>query len=540
MKGRVAAVGCALGLACANPWSVDRRGERLAELDEAIAALDAQVSELQAEEIRRVQAQLDAAATSGVYPPETLAVAERIGLDVPPMPAWQAAPLDGRQAGVTMDHGRVVLEGVREEYRVDVDEERWGGAAAEALGVEAYATPEAAIGQAIDAGMDEARAVVWGVEAALHGLDPYSRPVWPAQVQAWSEHHAGVSVGAGIELEQRSDGAILVTGLHRESLAWVSGLHVGDQVVAVNDASVATVADALTALAGEPQTTHQVTARRADMDRAFEVMSQALGRTTAYGWRSMEAGDMRSSTHQRDMDIIEHGIGYVRITSFAPGTDEEVASVIGRSRPCCSGVVLDLRGNPGGDVQAALNVADQWLEGGLVVEMAGRKAPRIDPPGPGEAAWNEATPGGVFVDVCTVVLVDQDTASAAEILAGVLQQRAHATVLGAPTAGKAVSQALRADDGLGVAWQVTNLAWALPDGTQLVAGEGVTPDVPYTPTPAESWQTARMAAVRQAPKQHPDGAPVPWLGPQVGEGFPKLAHDPMVLRAQRHMWASCF
>ncbi len=510
------------------------------ELDEAIAALDVEISELQAEEIRRVQAQLDAASTTGIYLPETLVVADRIGLDVPPVPAWQVAALDGRQVGVSMEHGRAVLEGVREEYRVDVDEERWGGAAAEALGVEAYDTPEAAIQQAVAAGMDEAQAVVWGVEAALHGLDPYSRPVWPAHVQAWSEHHAGVSVGAGVELEQRGDGAILVTGLHRESLAWVSGLHVGDHVIAVNAAPVATVAEGLSALAGEPQATHQVTVRRSDGEHVFEVMSQPLGRTTAYGWRSMESGDVRSSANQRDIDIIEPGISYVRIASFVSGTDEEVDSVIGRGELCCAAAVLDLRGNPGGDVQAALNVADQWIEGGVLVEMAGRKAPRIEPPGPGAAAWNEATPGGVFVDVCTVVLVDQDTASAAEILAGVLQQRAGATVLGSPTAGKAVSQALRADDALGVAWQVTNLAWALPDGTKLVAGEGVTPDLPYTPTPAESWQTARMAAIRQAPKQHPDGAPVPWLGPQVAEGFPELAHDPMVLRAQRHIWSSCF
>ncbi len=120
-----------------------------------------------------------------------------------------------------------------------------------------------------------------------------------------------------------------------------------------------------------------------------------------------------------------------------------------------------------------------------------------------------------------------------------LQQRAGAAVIGAPTAGKAVSQALRADDALGVAWQVTNLAWALPDGTTLVAGEGVTPDVAYEPSPAESWQTARQAAMREAPKQHPDGTPVPWLGPRVGEGFPELSDDPMVLRARRHLLGAC-
>ena len=125
------------------------------------------------------------------------------------------------------------------------------------------------------------------------------------------------------------------------------------------------------------------------------------------------------------------------------------------------------------------------------------------------------------------------------MVAGILQQRAGAIVVGAPTAGKAMSQALRADEALGVAWQVTNLAWALPDGTRLVAGEGVAPDVLHEPSPGEAWQTARQAAMRNAAKVHPDGTPVPWLGAVVAEEYPELSGDPMLTRARMTLRDAC-
>lgn len=518
------------GLACGAPWSSEADPEHL---DQELEALEAQRQALHRAERQMVEDRIE----TGEASPEVWLLAERLGLDVPPQPPWSPAAMDGREAGVSKDHARAILDGVRREYRVDVDEALWGGAAAEALGVEAWTTPEAAIDQAIASGRDESEAVVVGVEAALHALDPWTRPVWPAQVAAWSQHHEGVSVGAGIELDQAPDGALVVTSIHEDSTAWTQGLHVGDRLLRVGDVEVSAVDAALAALAGEPGTAHELTVLRGERELRITVQSESLARRTVFGWRHHESGHGDQDGRVSGAYKMRDGSAYVRVTSFVPDSDEELGRLVGDGP--VARVVLDLRGNPGGDVQASLNVADAWLDDGVVIRMDGRAAPEPEPPGPGEAAWNEAVAGGPFVGACTAVLVDGETASAAEILAGVLQQRAGAIVIGSPTAGKAVSQALRADEDLGVAWQVTNLAWALPDGTTLVLGEGVTPDVLYETTPAEAWQTARMAAERQAPKEHPDGTPVPWLGPVVGEGFPVLTGDPMVVRARKELLERC-
>src|SRR5690606_2525549 len=111
-----------------------------------------------------------------------------------------------------------------------------------------------------------------------------------------------------------------------------------------------------------------------------------------------------------------------------------------------------------------------------------------------------------------VVLVDRDTSSAAEILAGALQERARAVVVGAPTWGKGLSQALRAAPGGGYALQVTNLVWTLPSGRQLSheleGGGGIRPDLHVELGPAERYLVAQLTSRRTALRTHADGTPM--------------------------------
>jgi carboxyl-terminal processing protease len=503
-------------LAACGSVAPDPAAETLARLQAQRPLLRAAESELVQERLRGAEARQNV-----VEVQQALVLARRLGLDVPAETAPTVAPVDARASGVTQAHGKAVLDGVRNEYRVAVDETKWGDAAGRVLGTQGAEGPEAAIREAVLAGMEESAAVVQGVEAALISLDPYTQAVWPAQVAQWTAHHDGVRVGVGMSVDARGDGRVVVTGLEPAGPAFAEGLHQGDVLVSVDGVDVHGLADARARLAGlEASTVELVVLRQEETVRASLVRA-AVPEQTVFGWQ-------RRPDHGFD-PLIEPGVGLARISAFRGNTDEAVVELVGEGP--WQAFVLDLRGNGGGDVQAALNVLDQWLDDGLLVQMDGRAAPVPEPPGEGEAAWNEATPGGALRGVCTAVLVDEETASAAEIVAGVLQQRGAATVFGATTTGKGSSQALRADEALGVAWQVTNLAWALPDGRVLTAGNGIVPDVVHEPTPAESWQTARLAAIREAPRVHADGTPMTWLGPGVADGLVALDGDPMLTRA---------
>ncbi len=443
------------------------------------------------------------------------------------------APLDGREAGVRRAHGQVVLDGVRREYFASIDEAAWSAAAAEALGVGTGARPEAVLDAAMAAGRPEAEVVVWGVEAALASLDPYTRPVWPAQVAGWEQHHEGVVVGIGADLDVLVDGEVNVLSVWPAGPAFAAGLHQGDALVTVDGVEVAGLDDAQARVAGEAGSEVLLEVRREGEDavRRLAVVRQPVPVETVMGWVRRPGLE---GAHGYDLALPQlPGAVYLRVAAFRPDTDEALLALVDGHDGSVEGVVLDLRGNAGGDVQAAVNLVDAWLDEGTVATMSGRAAPLPEPPEPGVLAWNQAAPGGPFVGVPTVVLVDQGTASAAEIAAGALQQLAGAHVIGAPTLGKGASQALRGDAAAGVAWQVTNLVWALPSGQVLTRGQGIVPDEALVPSLAERWQVRHQARVRSHPTVHADGSPQTWRGPTGRPELPTLAGDPGVVAALR-------
>jgi carboxyl-terminal processing protease len=188
-----------------------------------------------------------------------------------------------------------------------------------------------------------------------------------------------------------------------------------------------------------------------------------------------------------------------------------------------------------------VQIADRFVADGRLAELAGRVLPETGPdvdPVSGEplAAWNEAIPGHAREGVPVAVLVDADTASAAEVLAGALQERAGALVVGEPTWGKGRAQALRTDLEHGYGVQFTNVVWALPSGRQLARGEpgggGIAADVPVVLTPAERYQVDRAARQRGALRVHADGTPWLWQDPGRRDDLPALSDDPVARTAQ--------
>ena len=161
-------------------------------------------------------------------------------------------------------------------------------------------------------------------------------------------------------------------------------------------------------------------------------------------------------------------IAYIRITHFSERTDEELLPVLeDMAEEAATGIVLDLRSNPGGLLSAVVDVAGRFLKEGVVVSVVDNQ---------GQQTSLSAEAGGITTELPMVVLTDNYSASGSEVLAGALQDYARATVAGRVTYGKgSVNTLHRLQDGSGL--YLTTARWLTPNG-RLIEGEGIAPDYP--------------------------------------------------------------
>lgn len=186
-----------------------------------------------------------------------------------------------------------------------------------------------------------------------------------------------------------------------------------------------------------------------------------------------------------DFEVLESGAGYLRLVTFASNADEAIRSAI--QELLAEGVtdfVFDLRSNPGGSLESAVNVASEFLDDGLVVVTQA----------PNDRLEYSVRSGGLATstDIGLTVLVDRASASASEVVAGVLQETGRATIIGETTFGKnTVQQQFNLDNGGAI--KLTIARWLTPGGTDL--GEGVHPDIEITFDPdaeTDPWIDAAL------------------------------------------------
>ncbi|MHB8340185.1 MAG: S41 family peptidase [Mycobacteriales bacterium] len=259
--------------------------------------------------------------------------------------------------------------------------------------------------------------------------------------------------GLGVWLRRDSATAnrqVVVANLVAGSPAAVAGLQVGDVVLDVDGQSVSQlgVPEVVDALRGAAGTWVHLVVRRGST-----VLSVSLQRSL------VPAGDVTA-------DPLAPGVLRIRVADFSVGVGAEVAQILAAARQRgLSGVVLDLRGNPGGLLSEAVALAGDFLSGGPVVTLLGRSIP---------TQVLDAPQGG---DVTTplVVLVDGGTASAAEVVAGALQDRGRAVLVGSRTFGKgSVQEPIQLSDGSAI--EVTVAHYRTPSGRDL-EGVGLQPDI---------------------------------------------------------------
>jgi len=286
------------------------------------------------------------------------------------------------------------------------------------------------------------------------GLDPYSSYLDAEEYADLRVSTAGTYAGIGIEVST-ADRALRVVRPFRDSPAAAAGIQSGDMISAIDGTPVGADLDAAMARMRGPR------------GSTVKLAVMRVGQTLPLEFTVERA---QVDVHSVTMANIDGGYVYARITAFSDTTAEDFSASIARLRRDMNakprGVVLDLRNNPGGVLESAVEVADQMLEAGVIVTADGRT--------PAARFSMEATPGEVLPGVPVVVLVNGATASAAEILAGALQDHHRAVLLGRRTFGKGSVQTVMPLTA-GRAIKLTTSRYFTPSGRS-IQGRGIDPD----------------------------------------------------------------
>ncbi|HUG98893.1 MAG TPA: S41 family peptidase [Gammaproteobacteria bacterium] len=304
--------------------------------------------------------------------------------------------------------------------------------------------------------VDDEELITAAIRGIIADLDPHSAFLDPAEFQDIRVSTSGRYFGVGIEVGL-DDGRIIVVSPVDGSPAARAGILAGDIILSVDGMPVG--ADDLDGTAGRmrgPVGTRVVLGlRRAGTEEPLIV--------------ELHRGQIEVQSVRGE--LLEAGDAYVRVSHFTDATPHDLRKALRdlelqAGRPL-SGLVLDLRSNPGGVLDAAVAVADAFLDSGLIVSAEGRMT---------DARFRiNATPGDLLNGAPLTVLVDRGSASAAEIVAGALKDHRRATIIGTPTYGKGSVQTIMPLSE-GNAIKLTTSRYFTPSGMSIHA-RGVTPDV---------------------------------------------------------------
>jgi carboxyl-terminal processing protease len=294
----------------------------------------------------------------------------------------------------------------------------------------------------------------------LRTLDPHSILLSPEQYYEMRVQNGGAFGGLGIVISIR-DGVLTVMNTMPGTPAAQRGVQRYDRIMRINDESTLnmTLTEAVNRLRGEPGTNVDVWIRR----------------DGANGWQEPRRFTLTRAEIQVDSvesRMLTNNVGYARIKSFAEDTGAELARALDRLRSQnMRGLVLDLRGNPGGFLDQAVEVSDLFLRSGTIVVTAGNRREGRDE--------RSAEERGTEPNYPVVVLIDGGSASASEIVAGALKNNNRALIVGQQSFGKGSVQTIR-PVGDGGALKIT-IAQYLTPGDVSIQGVGITPDIELRP-----------------------------------------------------------
>lgn len=348
--------------------------------------------------------------------------------------------------------------------------------------------------------VDDKQLLENAMRGMLAGLDPHSVYLSANDFESFETSIRGEFGGLGIEV-QMDDGLVRVVSPMDDTPAARAGIMPGDLIVKIGDTPVKGLSlnDAVDRMRGKPGTKVALTVAR---EGAGEPLTFDLTRET------IKLVSVRTR-------MLEDGLGYVRISSFNQNTgssfETELKKLIASSTTPLRGIVLDLRNNPGGALDEAVRVSDALLDSGNIVSVRARQ---------NEDGRDYGARGGDLLDgKPIVVLVNVGSASAAEIVAGALQDQKRALVVGSPTFGKgSVQTILRVGDESAI--KLTTARYYTPSGRSIQAS-GIRPDVLIRPLKVSEPEFAGFTPITEADLE----------GRLNNEGAPESAEDKARLEA---------
>jgi len=304
--------------------------------------------------------------------------------------------------------------------------------------------------------VDDRKLLEDAIRGMLAGLDPHSTYLDAESYNDLQEGTSGEFGGLGIEVGME-DGFIKVISPIDDTPAQKAGVRAGDLIIKLDDTPVKGMAlnDAVNRMRGKPGTDITLTILRDNEEKplVFTITRDVI-----------RINSVRART-------LEPGYGYVRISSFQAKTGQDLQTELEKLKQennnKLKGLVLDLRNNPGGVLNAAVDVSDIFLDKGLIVYTEGRIKDS-------ELRFN-AKPVDVIDKIPMIVLVNEGSASASEIVAGALQDHKRAVIMGQKTFGKGSVQTILPMSNQ-AAVKLTTARYFTPSGRSIQAA-GITPDI---------------------------------------------------------------
>jgi carboxyl-terminal processing protease len=319
------------------------------------------------------------------------------------------------------------------------------------------------------------------IRGMLAGLDPHSAYLVSEEYQELKEGTTGQFGGLGIEVTMEN-GFIKVVSPIDDTPAQRVGIKTGDLIVRLDDEPVKgmSLADAVKKMRGEPGSKIELTVVREGAEAPLKL---TLVRAV------IKVQSVKSR-------LLEKDYGYLRISSFQSGTGESLKEAISSLKKDngthLKGLVLDLRNNPGGVLNAAVDVSDAFIKSGLIVYTEGRIENS-------EMRFN-ASPDDLIDGAPMVVLINAGSASASEIVAGALQDQKRAVIMGEKSFGKGSVQTILPTSN-GAAVKLTTARYYTPSGRSIQA-EGIEPDIALANVKLESLDKTEFDPVKEADLSH--------------------------------------
>ena len=319
--------------------------------------------------------------------------------------------------------------------------------------------------------VDEKKLITDAIAGMVASLDPHSQYLDQKSFKEFREGSSGRFVGLGIEITQE-DGLIRIVSPIEDTPAYRAGLLPGDLITKIDETAVRGLSlnDAVKRMRGEPNTKVTLTIFRKDESRTFPV--------------TITRAEIRTQSVKTKM--IEPGYAWVRLSQFQERTVEDFArkvSALYEQDPHIKGIVLDLRNDPGGLLDAAVAISAAFLPKDVVVVSTNGQIAESKSTFRATASDYMRRPGAdplarlpaALKKVPLVVLVNEGSASASEIVAGALQDHQRATIMGSQTFGKGSVQTVR-PLGPNTALKITTARYYTPKGVSIQA-RGIVPDL---------------------------------------------------------------